>query len=245
MELHQLNKELNYCYSCEYRKLKDSFYSICLLTGKTPSFKFSCYNYKYDNKINIKRLKEKFETRLKNSEVGIFNGNTITNLIDCTYGEKIQGVKINSNKILRYNSILKYLYIAILAITAIYLIITDAETPNEFNETFWISILLFIGVLFVIRKELLITNKIIINRFGLTCGKNVFLWKFIEGLYLQEIDNGGDSDEEEYLIILMKSGKEFKLDVSRINFFSKKSFKRLINSYRNIDVGIVSMHNNP
>ena len=187
MKLNQEDKELNYCYSCEFRQFTEFNRSVCKLTKGEPSFGFECDNYKYDNNINIKRLKVKLEAQLKNSTKGFLNTNSIINLIEPSYGNAIKNSKIDTPKIFRINPLLKYLYIAICSTSLLFFIISIFKTPVEFNGTSLIYLLLSIGMLFLIRKEFLSKDRITIDKHGLLYNKRIFLWKFIEGLYINVV----------------------------------------------------------
>ncbi|UII19921.1 hypothetical protein [Fulvivirga ligni] len=84
------------------------------------------------------------------------------------------------------------------------------------------------------KKELKNKANEQVNKHGLVYNGKIYLWRFIDGLYLRLDDHDDDSVKED-LLIVMRSGKVFSHSMYHINYLSKRRLKRIINYYRHLN----------
>jgi len=216
--------------------MQDSYNCHCGLTGAAPDFDFHCEKYAFDKEIDIENAKLGLNWRLQKGTKGILYPGTVVNLIDPQSGDWSDRIDPNGKKTFKYNGFMKYLSICLIFAPMVYFLFQLIVSNDKFNEYSLFLIGASVLLFFVLKKEFSANNKIEVDRNGLTYNNRLFLWRFIEAMYIREIDNGSESEGEEYLIILLKSGKEFELETLRITFYSKWRFKKILNTYRNITV---------
>ena len=230
--LSKADKIVNYCDSClnEIRNEEDVF---CKLTSKEPDFKAICSNYQFDKTIDVEesRLSLGFDFYANNG--GTLYPNQYFDLLDKSFKTtNAILLNVNSKKTFRSYSLFKAEYILIFVFIigwALYNLIYKGV--NEFLNI-WFYGFIIMTALFIYIRGLFSHYKLVVDINGIGYNSSKYLWSAIEYIYLKKIDNGSETEGEEYMFLILASGKIIKLDTQYLDFLGVKRLKKILNFYR-------------
>ena len=221
MNLSEQNKLANFCHSCKNREVKESGKLICRLSGSVPHFHRTCKQHTYDPGLDVVLKKHLLENRYKKKY--------LTDLFDSDYTESLKNIRLDSKEVLKYGRLSKgaaiVLY-SLLSAFGLWLVFKN----EEFNTLSVLFIAVVVGFALELRKRFKYNKEISIDLDGIESDSFQFLWEFVAGIYLYTDYDLEGVVNEEYLILLHSSGKEYKMDIKLMSL-SEKELKRIINTY--------------